>query len=158
MGPTTSSIQPDPTWTSSVIRPLFGAEYADYLRSVIDSARFRVWITMFVWRWYPNDPGSPIQLINQALIAAQRRGVDVRALVNLSGALKYFQEARINVRFYHGAGVLHAKAVMIDSGLVIVGSHNMTMNALTKNLEASVALYSPEVCKRFEKFFDVSWQ
>jgi hypothetical protein len=51
------------------------AEIIDHLVEVL-------LLIKFDWRWYPQNPGSPVQLFNQAIARAIKRGVIVRAIAN----------------------------------------------------------------------------
>jgi phosphatidylserine/phosphatidylglycerophosphate/cardiolipin synthase-like enzyme len=144
--------------TSPTFQILLGKEYADFLLTAIDGATRSIDILMFDWRWYPLDPSSPVQLINQALARARKRGVKIRVLVDSGYSLKYFKELQIEVRHYERAGLLHAKNILIDGELVVLGSHNMTMNALTQNVEISVAIIDPASILVLTNYFNSLWQ
>jgi len=56
------------------------------------------------------------------------------------------------------AGLVHAKIMIIDDNIVILGSHNYTHNAFIVNQELSVILSDVENIESFNKFFDSLWQ
>ncbi|WP_068418067.1 cardiolipin synthase [Planctomyces sp. SH-PL62] len=116
--------------------PLF-----ESLLSLIFFARKRIWIVTpyFV----PDD------MLVRALVLAVRRGVDVRLIVPWKsnhpiadlareGYIRELYEAGTEILLYRPT-MLHAKAVLFDDRLTIIGSPNMDNRSLFLNYE--VALY-----------------
>ena len=114
------------------------------LVSVIFAARRRFWVVTpyFV----------PDELLTRALDLAARRGVDVRLVVPARSNHLSADLARGSyLRQVHDAGghvllfepvMLHAKAVLVDDDLAVIGSANMDMRSLFLNYEVAVFLYS----------------
>jgi len=48
--------------------------------------------------------------------------------------------------------MLHAKALVIDDSVAIIGSANMDMRSLLLNYEVGVCIYSPEIIRQLEKW------
>jgi cardiolipin synthase len=120
------------------------------------------------------------QEIVQALVAAKKRGVDVKIILDevdvgkfnkiLSklplegmanfGAVMSLLDGGVNVRWYVPKvkdQMLHAKAALIDNQTFIVGSANYTYHALTRNHEVSVAVTDPNVSTEFSSIFARDW-
>jgi len=110
----------------------------------IQAARSRVWIENAYF--LPDDD------FQNALVAAARRGVDVRVVVpgqhNDARPVRY--GARGNYRKRLEAGVrifefrptmLHSKVMMVDDVWCSIGSINFTGRSMKSNAEANVALY-----------------
>ncbi len=119
------------------------ALYDVILSSIFDAQR-RVWIVTpyFV----PDDA------LAQSLAIAARRGVDVRVLTprksnhlmaNLASGtyLREAQSAGVKVLLYP-EGMVHAKAMIVDDELAMIGSANMDMRSLFLNYEVSMFVYS----------------
>lgn len=134
---------------------LIGEEYKEELLKQIKSARFAISIAMYDWRWYINEPEHPIQEINRALVEAVRKGVQVRALLNKKDLIETLESVGIEARTPADKRTMHAKLVIIDEEKVLVGSHNMTRNAITHNLEASVLVRTERGNNRFLAFFNI---
>ena len=113
-------------------------------RSVIDCAQRELVISTpyFV-------PDHPLQA---ALIACSRRGVAVTLIVPARNdswfvgtmSRAYYAsliEAGVNIHEYHG-GLLHAKTMVIDSEVALIGSANMDRRSLELNFENNILLYS----------------
>jgi cardiolipin synthase len=90
-----------------------------------------------------------------AIIAAARRGVEVRILFprrndnRIVGAISrayYPILAKAGVRIFEfGGGLLHAKTVVVDEALALVGSSNMDRRSLDLNFENNILFQSVEL-------------
>ncbi len=116
------------------------------LVSTFFSARERIWIVTpyFV----------PNEMLAHALNLAARRGVDVRLIVPArsnhltadlarESYLRELHEAGGQVLLYQAA-MLHAKAVIFDDQLTVIGSANMDNRSLFLNYEVALFLFSRE--------------
>nr|WP_303652513.1 phospholipase D-like domain-containing protein [Paludisphaera mucosa] len=116
------------------------------LLSLIFFARQRVWIATpyFV----------PDEMLVRALVLATRRGVDVRLIVPWKsnhpitdlareGYIRELHEAGAEVLLYRPT-MLHAKAVMFDDRLAVIGSANMDNRSLFLNYEVALYVFSTE--------------
>lgn len=116
------------------------------LLSLIFFARRRVWIVTpyFV----------PDEMLVRALVLAARRGVDVRLIVPWrsnhpitdfarEGYIRDLYEAGAEVLLYRPT-MLHAKAVLFDDRLAVIGSANMDYRSLFLNYEVALYLFVPD--------------
>ncbi len=137
-------------------------EYARAATRLIGQARTRVWLIMFVIR--PGDERTVGALLD-ALAAAHTRGVDVRVCMDLgrdrmTGDIEEKHTAPLAWLRAHGIHAItdeddrttHAKVLLIDSRWAIVGSHNWTSSALTRNREASLLIDAPTLVRELETF------
>ena len=112
--------------------------------SAIFAAKKRLWIVTpyFV----------PDHALNQSLVIAAHRGVDVRIVVPKksnhvmadivrSGYLREIQAAGGTIVLYTGT-MLHAKVMVADETLAMVGSANLDSRSLFLNYEVATFLYS----------------
>jgi cardiolipin synthase len=115
------------------------------LLSALFTAERRVWVVTpyFV----------PDEMLARALELAARRGVDVRLILPhhsnhvsadlaRTGFLRQIHHAGGRVLLFE-PGMLHAKAVLIDDDLAVIGSANMDMRSLFLNYEVAVFLSGP---------------
>lgn len=116
----------------------------DALLTAVFSARER--IRVVTPYFIPDDA------LCRALILAVHRGVDVRILqpersnhrlVDAAGRsyLREIQAEGGRMLFYQD-GMLHAKAVLCDDSLAILGSANIDLRSLLLNFEAAILVYS----------------
>jgi cardiolipin synthase len=125
--------------------------------SLINSARRRLWLTCPYF--------IPDEAILSALLAATLRGVDVRLLAPaasdvfvaaLAGRSYFPPLARAGVRIYeYLPAILHAKTMVVDDELSLVGSANVDIRSFVYNFEISVLIGDPAfaavLAERFEE-------
>jgi cardiolipin synthase A/B len=117
-------------------------------------ARQRIWVVTpyFV----------PDEMLLEALCIAVGRNVDVTVIVPKKsnhrladlvrqGYLAQIQEAGAHVWFYE-PGMLHAKAILIDDTLAMVGSANMDMRSLLLNYEITLCVYDSAAIGQIESW------
>jgi cardiolipin synthase A/B len=100
-------------------------------------------------------PDSPLIC---AIVAAARRGVNLRIafpqrnddrIVGAIGRAYYPVLARAGVRiFEYRGGLLHAKTVVVDGKLALVGSANMDRRSLDLNFENNILFESAELANQ----------
>jgi cardiolipin synthase len=100
-------------------------------------------------------------------VLAVRRGVDVRIVVparsnhlsaDYAGASYLRQVAAVGGTICcYQPGMLHAKAILIDDRLGVVGSANFDMRSLLLNYEISLFFTSPTEIDGVRGWFDALW-
>ena len=127
------------------------AIHAAYL-AAIHNAKQRVWITQAYF--------APDKSLLGALIAAARRGVDIRILLpgfSDSSTVLYASrsvydrllESGVKI-FEFEAGFVHAKTVTVDGALSFVGSANMDFRSLLHNNEIAAVIVDAVVAAQME--------
>ncbi len=124
--------------------------------AAITQAQKRVWLTTpyFV----------PDEIMLAALVAAGLRGVDVRILVPRSSdnslvdyaARSYYPElvrARVQIHEYTEA-MLHAKTMVVDDSLAIVGTANFDNRSFRLNFEVVAAIYDVHATSDLARAFE----
>lgn len=117
---------------------------------------------------------NSLSYMRALLYAAKQNGTQIRVIVenaNMNGmenrvGLKILQDEldrleisdRVEVRFFDGR--LHAKSVLIDQQLLIIGSQNLHYSSFGEGglLEFNAATTSPEAIDTYQKMFDYYWQ
>jgi len=132
---------------------IIGRKFTDNVIPLIKNAEKEIDIIVYNWLWYPNEIGSKIQAFNNALIVANRKGVEVKAVVQKSLITEILRRENVKVRKIQSGRVLHTKLMIIDDKIAILGSHNYTMNAFNINYEVSVILYDQEIVKELKGYF-----
>lgn len=133
------------------IKIIIGKEYPDVASKLIAEAQKSLKILVFDWRWYPHDPGSVAQRFNNSVVQARQRGIEIKAITPVKETIRRLQEQRIQGKNLDTGKLVHPKLMIIDDKHVIVGSHNFTMNAFTRNYELSVLIKN---CDCIDKFLD----
>ena len=93
-----------------------------------------------------------LDVIGDDLLSAHERGVDIRGLVEKTGAgsrhseYKKLRCASINIRKWEPDGrersLLHHKVLIVDDKTVVTGSFNLSRNASKRNDENVVIIYN----------------
>ena len=100
----------------------------------------------------------PDATLLMALALAARRGVAVDLLIphrsnhrlaDIARHAALRELAAAGARVWLASAMVHAKAVLIDDDLALVGSANLDERSLFLNYELMVAFYDPEVVKNF---------
>jgi cardiolipin synthase A/B len=128
--------------------------YATYL-AAFTKANSRLWITHAYF--------APNEELLTAMTDAVKRGADVRLIVpGFTDSRIVLQATRSTYTGLLEKGVhiyqlddafLHAKSVVIDGALSIVGSANLDMRSFVHNDEANAIVISREVGQRMEQVF-----
>jgi cardiolipin synthase len=106
-------------------------------------------------------PSLPIRM---ALQSAARRGVEVllltpersdQWLVDRAGRIFLRELSSVGVKTYlHSAGFLHAKVIVVDSDIALIGSANMDERSFRLNWELSILIAEASVVKSLEASLD----
>jgi phosphatidylserine/phosphatidylglycerophosphate/cardiolipin synthase-like enzyme len=150
---------------SSVAR-LPEREYFDFALASVESARRRVWASIFIYDIRPSrDLQGQVLDLTSALVARRQVGVDVRVLLNgpastpdisvanLASGLYLIQSGVPHRRVFgdperRGS---HAKFVVVDDH-AIVGSQNWTDDGFRLNIEDAAVLGGTAVDLLAEEF------
>jgi len=104
----------------------------------------------------------------EELLAAALRGVRVRVLLDSSDwapsiteknrpTIEFLQDNGIEARFDDPATTTHAKLVVVDRRVVILGSSNWNRYAFTEQEQANIELKDEQVGEVFSAYFDRLW-
>jgi phosphatidylserine/phosphatidylglycerophosphate/cardiolipin synthase-like enzyme len=97
---------------------------------------------------------------SQALIAAKKRGVDVKVLLDAVAASnnyschKELRSAGIPVKVENWAGKMHQKSMIIDDNTVVIGSMNFSKSGEAKNDENCIVINNaPQLAQKYKQYF-----
>ncbi len=139
------------------MEPIIGKNYIKQVIPLIDSAKNSIKIVVFDWRWYPEDPANPCQLLNSAIVRASRRGVQVQACVNSNAIRSPLLENGIDARIPVSKSLMHTKMLIVDDTILVMGSHNFSQSAFTLNFETSLIVRDSSEISQFVSFFQSLW-
>jgi cardiolipin synthase len=131
----------------------------DAFLTAVFSARRRLWIST---PYFVPDEG-----LLRALVLAVRRGVDVRIVVparsnhltaDYAGAsyLRAVEEAGGKILCF-APTMLHAKAVLVDDSVAVIGSANVDMRSLFLNYEIALFMTSSHEVAVLDTWFSSLW-
>ncbi len=157
--------------------PLFQGEVlrlddSDYYFFAIESIRKatkRILVVMFIID-LEEDQNKRVTSIIDACREASWKNLDVRVIIGNSKkskniefidgrAFTYIQNKGIDIRYGDPAddASLHSKYIIVDEGLVILGSHNWADLAFSKSKQTSVAIKSEDNNHYFTTEFEWLW-
>ncbi len=133
---------------------------------MIQHARHRIDMEQF---YFSFKPGTQLQSVVDALIAAARRGVQIRWIADgkfyriypeMLDSLNTYRniEVRIIHTYNQMGGVQHAKFFIVDESEVFVGSQNFDWRALEHIHELGVRIRSPKLARLITRIFEIDWQ
>lgn len=142
-------------------------QYFEVAKRMIQEAKSSIRIMMFEMGYYEKHPSSPSNLLIRELIEARKRGVQVEVILEVGegeGKEKTTERNRETGRILSEGGVrvifdpllrtTHAKWMLVDEELALIGSTNWTYHALTHNHEVSVLVRSKGLAKSLISYFE----
>jgi phosphatidylserine/phosphatidylglycerophosphate/cardiolipin synthase-like enzyme len=147
------------------VQLVMDVQYFQVAKKMIQEAKHSIQVMMFEMGYYDRNPNTPSNLLVRELINAKKRGVKVEVLLEVrEGEDRTAKRNRHTGKILSDGGVeviydslfktTHAKCMIVDGKLTLLGSTNWTYYALTNNNEASVLIRSKEVAKAFVDYFN----
>ncbi len=154
--------------TDAKIKTIIGNDYPKIVIPAIKEAKSTIDIIMYEWKLYTHEKGGGVSDLTLSLIDRARSKVNIRVLLNIesfshpitkinSRTASYLQEKGVKIKFGNVGVVTHAKMVIIDKKVAIVGSHNYSKASFTKNHECSVYIEGAEAIREYVDFFNLLW-
>jgi phosphatidylserine/phosphatidylglycerophosphate/cardiolipin synthase-like enzyme len=147
---------------------LAGPDYLRAMADMISRASHALDLTMYLAAVPRPRPPAPPPAPWLQLLEAPNRGVRCRALLPATprpsdramwtaAAADRLATAGWTVRRAHHAHPLHAKMLIADGAEVLLGSHNLTHTAQTRNSEASCLIQSRPYATHAARLFSAWW-
>jgi len=147
------------------VQLVLDAQYFQVAKKMIQEAKHSVQVMMFEMGYYDRNPNTPSNLLIKELIDAKKRGVKVEVILEVREGEdrtakrnrhtgKILSEGGVEVIYDPLFKTTHAKLMMVDGKITLLGSTNWTYYALTNNHEASILIRSKEVAKAFTDYFN----
>jgi phosphatidylserine/phosphatidylglycerophosphate/cardiolipin synthase-like enzyme len=163
--PLTFSILPCFGLPAEDVQLVTDAQYFQAARRMIQEAKSSIYVMMFEMGYYEEHPNSPSNLLIRGLTDAKKRGVRVQVILdvreeddrtskNNRRASKVLSEGDVEVIYDPFFKTTHAKMMITDEKLSLLGSTNWTYHALTNNNEVSVLVRSREVARELIDYFN----
>jgi phosphatidylserine/phosphatidylglycerophosphate/cardiolipin synthase-like enzyme len=90
------------------------------------------------------------------ILASSNRTANVR--IGNTAAAVQLARAGWQARIAPPHPLQHAKYWLLDDQTAILGSHNLTIAALTSNIEVSIATNAPKLVTRLAELFGAQWE
>lgn len=149
--------------------PVLGHQFLPLVTELMKQTNFSLDVLQYNWTWKRWERNNRVSQFTSEVIAAARRGVTCRILLNAESQNHVITRANQRTAQKLGAAgcqakltrttpCLHSKMFIVDSEWVVLGSHNMTGRSLLANDETSVIIRSKEVVKFYKDYFNIIWQ
>lgn len=139
------------------------SDYYYFLSKILDEAKSRILITMFLMYSDKGKTSSTMLLLNK-LIDAKNRGIDVKVLLDRRkndkincNTYEILNGSGINVAYDTGDIKTHTKMVIIDKEHLIIGSHNWTSGSFYQYDDKSIYIESESLTEKSSKEFELQW-
>ena len=140
-------------------------QYFQVAKKMIQEAKHSIQVMMFEMGYYDRNPNTPSNLLIRELINAKKRGVKVEVVLEVRETEdrttkrnrhtgRILSEGGVQVIYDSFSKTTHAKCIVVDGNLILLGSTNWTYYALTSNNEVSVVIRSKEVAKGLVDYFN----
>jgi len=147
------------------VQLVIDAQYFEVAKKLIQEAKQSIQVMMFEMGYYDQHPNTPSNLLVKDLIDAKKRGLKVEVILEVREGEdrttkrnrhtgKVLAEGGVEVTYDPLFKTTHAKFMVVDQQLTLLGSTNWTFYALTSNYEASVLIRSKEVAKELMDYFN----
>jgi serine protease AprX len=135
--------------------------YADEVLRLIQSARKSLYLqTQYI---HPSDKDGDrrFALLIEAVKQKITAGLDVRVILSqyeATGAwLEKLQDAGLDMQVVKIQSRVHNKGIIVDSSVVLIGSHNWSADGTLRNRDASLILWHEGAARYFEQIFNHDW-
>jgi phosphatidylserine/phosphatidylglycerophosphate/cardiolipin synthase-like enzyme len=147
------------------VQLVMDGQYFQVAKKMIQEAKHSIQVMMFEMGYYDQYPNTPSNLLIKELIDARKRGVKVEVILEVKEGEdrttnrnrhtgKILSEGGVEVIYDSPSKTTHAKLMVADGQLTLLGSTNWTYYALTNNNEASVLVRSKEVAQALKDYFN----
>lgn len=149
-----------------------GRDYYPAARKAIQEARKSVYMVMYQVSLRPHNKNSQVHSLVSELVKAHERGVDVKVILDQnidfvgrrnidewmaegknSYCFKVLKEAGVDVRYDNLSTYTHAKAIVVDNEIIIMGSSNWSESAFNKNAEVNLLIRSKDLAEEILEYF-----
>jgi phosphatidylserine/phosphatidylglycerophosphate/cardiolipin synthase-like enzyme len=143
--------------------------YYDKLLNSFRNAESSISVMVATADYYPEYPDGLQSRLYDSLIRADKRGVEVRVILDESDwseevtktnrkTAEYLRDRGLEVRFDDPKVTTHAKTVIVDEEVVFLGSSNWNYPTYAETYQTNVKLVSKKVGRFYGRFFDAVWR
>ncbi len=150
------------------VKPLIKKDYYPEVLELIKNAEKSIYLVMYAVQLKGRDEKDQVYTLIKELIEAKRRGVRIKIILETSGkeswgeyitgindeVKKVLQRNGIQVYLDDDKITTHAKVLVVDDEVTVLGSHNWTFAAFVRNNESSVKIKSRPVAQQYISYFN----
>lgn len=142
--------------------------YLEKLLEDIEQAKESIKVVMNTIDYYPQYPNGPQRELLRSLKEAEKRGVEVKILMDESKwskeitegnkkAAKFMRQFDVSVKFESPKTTTHSKLVIIDGKVIYLGSSNWNYSTYEKTFQSNVRIESPQIAEVWIEYFNCLW-
>jgi len=151
------------------IIPTIAGDYPEIVIPIIKQASSSIDVLVYEWKWYGHQGHTAIQQFNLELCSATRRGVKTRVIMNIehyshpitkinTRTERFLKQAGAEVKMARVGGRTHAKMIIVDKKILILGSHNFCKSSFSSNAEVSITIADCPVIEEYSRYFESLWE
>ena len=151
------------------VEVLVDFRYLQVVPGLMEAATSIIRVAQYKMHVKGRAAGKTARILAEKLAAKVRDGVEVRVLLYKSGSgtrvgkvnadvAEWLKERGVEVRYLPSGRTIHAKLVLVDDQVAVVGSHNWAVNSMKGNFEVSVVVRDGEVVSDLAARFDALWR
>lgn len=151
------------------IKVIKNEEYLAVALDILSQARHRVDICTYKFELSARPDARGLNSLVRILYNLANNKVLVRVLLNTTGrrsglarinenAGRVLKKHGLEVRTLPDGRCQHAKILIVDGCLGIIGSHNWSPKSMTDNFEVSVVFYGAQYLVRIQEHFEKIWE
>ena len=144
---------------------LFDQEFLQQARALLSVAKHRIEVATFKAEISHSPRGRSLLHFFEELFKKREQGLEINFLLNWSTekrvvpltnkyAIQELKRHKINVRILPNNRCCHAKILIIDRHVAILGSHNLSIRSCHNNFEVSYLIQKPADIARLGASFD----
>ncbi len=148
---------------------LIDNQFLIYALSIIRTAKYDIDLATYNVEFTTHTRGKKLSDFFKTLIAANKNKIKVRFLLHwrtsrggvilsTKYAVQEFKKENLDVRFIAHDRCCHAKILIVDKRVAIVGSHNLSVASCFRNFEVSNIITMPCGVARLVEVFDANWK
>jgi len=144
-------------------------EFLRYARAILARAQKSVLIGTYKFELSERSDARELSKLVCILYDIASKRIPVKVLLNVTGRRsgltrinertgRILQKNGLQVRCLPDNRCQHAKFLIVDDSLAIIGSHNWSPKSVTENLEMSVMLNDLEEVSEIKRHFEKVWE
>lgn len=148
---------------------LWDSDFTWIITKFLREARHNIYVSSYKMEPKKGPRAQRVNGLISQLVSAQHRGVDVKILLNFHEnkkatssinwyAAKALKKRGVTSHYFIKDRTMHAKIIIIDNNLTVIGSHNWSVLSQDRNIELSLLVKSPTVNKRLQEMFLHLWE
>jgi phosphatidylserine/phosphatidylglycerophosphate/cardiolipin synthase-like enzyme len=151
------------------IKVIKNEEFLAHARALLEQTKKSVDICTYKFELSERPDASGLNNLVAILYAIARKGLPVRVLLNTTGrrsgltrinenAARILKKNGLEVRTLPDGRCQHAKILLIDGCLGLIGSHNWSPRSMTENFEVAVEINHAGHLQGIQEHFDRIWE